>query len=115
GALLLAAEPAVLACRRARVPARTQTGSTGFDAVSKRLQAAVDRGHVKGIGLTVIRADQILYVKAFGSFTTDHVDGIASATKLASASAIMSLVDDGLLGRDEPASRFLPGMDGAKA
>ncbi|MCI0749269.1 MAG: beta-lactamase family protein, partial [Nevskiales bacterium] len=48
------------------------------------------------------------YKKAFGADTTETAHLLASATKIASATAMMSLVDDQLIALDDPVRKYLP-------
>jgi CubicO group peptidase (beta-lactamase class C family) len=86
-----------------------------WGAVSDLLAAAVDDRTVDGVGLVVVRPEETLYVEAFGAYTTETVAHLASATKLVSATAIMALVDDGLIDLDEPVATYLPAFAGDKA
>lgn len=94
---------------------RQEVDPPGWEAVSARLQAAVDGGEVDGAGLVAVSAAQTLYLRAFGRYGVDSVDLIASATKQPSACTLMALVDDGAVALDDPVSRYLPEFGGAKA
>lgn len=126
-ALILAAGAAAIqastACARPRpllLAGRAGGGAgldqtSGFEVATARLQAAVDAGTIGGAGLLVARPNAVVYTSSVGSFSDGHVDEIASATKLASASTIMTLVDDGTLSLDDPVSRYLPSFTGANS
>jgi CubicO group peptidase (beta-lactamase class C family) len=75
----------------------------------------VDDGTVAGVGLVVVRPEETLYLQAFGSDTTGTVAQIASATKLVSTTAIVALVDDGLIDLNAPVATYLPEFKGDKA
>ncbi len=88
-------------------------GTVDFSAVSACLETAVEAGALPAVGLSIIDEGGVLYRSAFGT-TVDTAELIASATKLASATAIMSLVDDGLVALDDTVAQHLPYFEDAK-
>jgi CubicO group peptidase (beta-lactamase class C family) len=64
--------------------------------------------------LLLIQGDQVVYRKAFGTFTPEKVVPIASASKWLSGAVIMTLVDEGKISLDDRASKFLPEFTGKK-
>ncbi|HZQ34925.1 MAG TPA: serine hydrolase domain-containing protein [Dehalococcoidia bacterium] len=115
-AALARAHPSLFAQRGPAAASRQQeVDPPGWEAVSARLQAAVDGGEVDGAGLVAVSATQTLYLRAFGRYGVDSVDLIASATKQPSACTLMALVDDGAVALDDPVARYLPEFAGAKA
>ncbi|MCL5027678.1 MAG: serine hydrolase [Bacteroidetes bacterium] len=85
-----------------------------FSAVSARLRMAVDNGELPGVGLIIVNCDSTLYKEAFGANTVNSTFLIASATKLASATLMMALVDEGLIALDDPIAKYLPQFEDAK-
>jgi CubicO group peptidase (beta-lactamase class C family) len=78
------------------------------------LDIHVKNGSVPGAVGLVARGDQIEYA-AVGSaaidgvpMTRDSIFRIASLTKPITAAAVMMMVDDGLIGLDDPVDRWLP-------
>ena len=69
----------------------------------------VDQAKVRGYSFIVFDQDSTLLTCAGGNQGLDAVLPIASASKLPSAAAIMSLVDDGRLMLDLPVSLYLVG------
>ena len=68
---------------------------------------------IPGAGLLLMRFDgTILLEQYWGEFDSTTVVPIASATKWLSGTAIMSLVDDGLLDLDLPVGQILPSFAG---
>jgi len=61
-----------------------------------------------GYGLTLFTKHRIFYEKAFGDQQLDSEDLLASATKLLSATIVMTVVDEGLIALDDPISKYLP-------
>ncbi|MGH9113928.1 MAG: serine hydrolase domain-containing protein, partial [Acidimicrobiales bacterium] len=78
------------------------------------LEAAVAAGALPGVGVIVVDEDDILYEEAAGTSEVDSTLLIASATKLSSATAIMTLVDDDLIALDDPIDMYLPEFVDAK-
>lgn len=68
-----------------------------------------------GCALLVVRDGKVLYQSSFGSVDVGKSIRIASATKWLTGAVLLSLVDEGKLGLDDPASRYLPGLGGDKA
>jgi CubicO group peptidase (beta-lactamase class C family) len=79
-----------------------------FSAVTQRVQGWVDRGYYPGAAVLAAQDHQVIYEKCFGDYTPDSVVLIASAGKWLAAAMIMSLVDEGKLSLDDPASKWLP-------
>jgi len=63
---------------------------------------------VHGAALIVLKDGAPMHEQFWGSVSARSQIQIASATKMLSAVAILSLVDDGLLGLDVPVSTYLP-------
>jgi CubicO group peptidase (beta-lactamase class C family) len=84
-----------------------------FDAC---VQQAMEEWGAAGIMLIVVRDDQILYQKGYGSRTfgeeraidENTVLQIASHTKSITATAIAMLVDEGWLSWDDPIKKHIP-------
>ncbi len=85
-----------------------QPGDKEFAEVDRRLRSAIDMRVFDGVGLLLCTADRTPYKRAFGKDTTETTHLLASATKLASTTAIMTLVDAKLLSLDDPIRRHLP-------
>src|SRR5437764_165935 len=104
--------PTVIALAVWAGAARAQSGAA-IDAV---LRAAVERKDVPGVVALVTNRDRVLYQGAFGvadvatgrALTTDALFRIASMTKPVTSLALMQLVEQGKLGLDDPADKYLP-------
>lgn len=75
------------------------------DPVAAYLQT---RPNVGGVGLRVVQRGFVLHEQYWRTFNENTSIPIASATKLLSGIAIMTLVDDGLIDLDAPVSTYLP-------
>ena len=103
-------------------PVRLPTAAEGqgpnaeydFEALRAALQGAIDAGQVEAAGLVIVKGGRRVFLEAFGRYTIESADLLWSATKLASATAVMSVIDDGLARLDDPISRYLPAFAGAK-
>ena len=95
---------------------------TGVDAldrgtlelIDEAVRVAVARGEVPGVVAGVARGD-VVHVAAAGTLALggtpmqrDTLFRISSMTKPMTAAVVLSLVDDGLVGLDEPIDRLLP-------
>ena len=76
----------------------------------KLLSGAVASGKLRAAVLRVERG-AFQYEQSFGAAKTTTPFLIASISKPMTATAVMTLVDRGLLKLDEPASKYLPGLD----
>ncbi len=76
--------------------------------VEARLKGSIDDKTFTGVGLLLCTAEGTFYKKAFGADTTETAHLLGSATKLASTTAIMTLVDDKLIKLDDPVKKYLP-------
>ena len=80
------------------------------------LAAQVGPGRIPGLVAMVVDRKQTLYLNAFGQqdvagnkpMRTDTIFRIASMTKPVTAIAALMLIDEGKLGLDDPASKYLP-------
>jgi len=96
-----------------------------FDTARERaldavLESAITADDLPGVTVLVTTKDSILYHRAFGVLDPvaghplgpDAVFNIASMTKPITSVAAMMLVGEGKLGLDDPASRYLPELEG---
>jgi CubicO group peptidase (beta-lactamase class C family) len=91
--------------------------------IESAVKAAMDAGEVPGAVVLVARRGRIGYLKAFGSravepvqeaMTADTIFDMASLTKvMATAPAIMHLVERGEIRLDDKVKRYLPKFTGA--
>jgi CubicO group peptidase (beta-lactamase class C family) len=87
--------------------------------IDSAVQRAVDDGEIAGAVALVWRGGQTVYARAFGwsdreagrRMTTDAVFRIASQTKALTSVAIMTLVEEGKIGLNDPVSRFIPAFE----
>ena len=99
--------------------AQNSSGSTALDA---SLRAAVERKDVPGVVALVTDRDKVLYRSAFGvadvstgrPLAADALFRIASMTKAITSVALMQLIEQGRLGLDDPAEKYLPELVGLK-
>jgi methyl acetate hydrolase len=91
-------------------------------AIDAMLRAAVERKDVPGVVALVTNRDRVLYRGAFGvadvstgrALSMDALFRIASMTKPVTSLALMQLVEQGKLGLDDPAEKYLPELIGLK-
>jgi methyl acetate hydrolase len=91
-------------------------------AIDALLRAAVERKDVPGVVALVVNRDRVLYQGGFGvadvstgrKLTADALFRIASMTKPITSLALMQLVEQGKLGLDDPAEKYLPELAGLK-
>ena len=96
--------------------------SPGSAALDTSLRGAVERKEVPGVVALITDRERVLYQGAFGvadvatgrPLTTDALFRIASMTKPVTSVALMQLVEQGRLGLDYPAEKYLPELAGLK-
>jgi len=96
--------------------------SSSVAAIDASLRAAVERKDLPGVVALVVNRDRVLYQGAFGVtdsasgrvLTTDALFRIASMTKPVTSVALMQLVEQGRIGLDDPADKYLPELAGVK-
>src|SRR4029077_10647488 len=89
--------------------------SQGSAAIDTSLRSAVERKDVPGVVALISDRERVLYQGAFGvadvatggPITTDALLRIASMTKPVTSLALMQLVEQGRLGLDDPAEKYL--------
>jgi methyl acetate hydrolase len=91
-------------------------------AIDASLRGAVERKDVPGVVALITDRDHVLYQGAFGvadvatgrPLTSDAMFRIASMTKPVTSVAMMQLVEQGRIGLDDPAEKYLPELVGLK-
>jgi uncharacterized protein YbbC (DUF1343 family) len=118
-ALAFLLTPATAAAVDAGIASRgSETAASTLAGVDRLVADALAQGKLPGCVVTVGRASGVVYQKAFGfrallptrePMTLDTIFDLASLTKpVATATALMALVDQGKLSLDDPASRYVP-------
>jgi CubicO group peptidase (beta-lactamase class C family) len=85
-------------------------------AVDRYLRAEMQRQHIPGLALAVLKNGKPLYVKGYGVATLEHAVAVAPSTvfqlgsigKQFTAVAVMMLADEHKLNLDDPLSKYLP-------
>jgi methyl acetate hydrolase len=96
--------------------------SPGSAALDTSLRGAIERKDVPGVVALITDRDRVLYQSAFGvadvstgrPLTADALFRIASMTKPVTSVALMQLVEQGRIGLDDPAEKYLPELVGLK-
>ena len=91
-------------------------------ALDASLRGAVERKDVPGVVALVTDRERVLYQSVFGvadvatgrPLASDALFRIASMTKPVTSVALMQLVEQGRLGLDDPAEKYLPELVGLK-
>jgi len=100
--------------------AASAQNSPGSAALDTSLRGAVERKDVPGVVALITDRDRVLYKSAFGvadvatgrPLTSDALFRIASMTKPVTSVALMQLVEQGRVGLDDPAEKYLPELAG---
>ena len=101
-------------------PSRGQAPETRvpkeLEGYHERLVEIMEKLHVPGVAVAVVRGDETIYVDTAGErdpdkhlpVTPDTTFYIASITKTFVATAIVALIDEGKIDIDAPVTRYLP-------
>lgn len=108
-----------LAASAGAAPAQNSPNGAAIDAA---LRGAVERKDVPGVVALVTDRRRVLYQGAFGvadvssgrALTADALFRIASMTKPVTSLALMQLIEQGRLGLDDPADKYLPELANLK-
>jgi len=99
--------------------AQSSPASTALDT---SLRGAVERKDIPGVVAFITNRERVLYQGAFGvadvatgrPLTSDALFRIASMTKPITSVALMQLVEQGRVGLDDPAAKYLPELKDLK-
>src|SRR5829696_7300078 len=91
-------------------------------ALDTSLRGAVESKDVPGVVALITNRERVIYQSAFGvadvangrPLTADALFRIASMTKAVTSLALMQLIEQGRLGLDDPAEKYLPELAGLK-
>src|SRR5829696_3522569 len=91
-------------------------------ALDTSLRGAVESKDVPGVVALITNRERVIYQSAFGvadvangrPLTADALFRIASMTKAVTSLALMRLIEQGRLGLDDPAEKYLPELAGLK-
>jgi CubicO group peptidase (beta-lactamase class C family) len=86
-----------------------------FANVARYMDAGYQSLGLPGASLLVAKDGAIVYEAHFGTFNAATVTPIASSSKWLSAAVIMTLVDEGRIGLDDPVSQYFPQFVAEKA
>ncbi len=102
--------------------ASSASAADGPSAIRARMQRAVDSGELPGAVVLFIHHGEIVFEESYGYSDleakrpqrTDDIFNMASTSKPEAMTVIMTLVDQGKLSLDEPASKWFPVLATAK-
>jgi CubicO group peptidase (beta-lactamase class C family) len=88
----------------------TKNASSNYDfsSLENKIQAWIDSGYYKGASIIIVKDNQPIYEKCFGSYGTNTVEFIASAGKWLAAATIAAVVDEGKLNWNDKVKKWLP-------
>ncbi len=82
-----------------------------FATLDASLERMMVESKLPGVSMIVLRDGKVLYDRSIGNVDGTTAFTIGSASKWQSAAAIMSLVEDGILSLDDPASKYVRAMN----
>lgn len=92
------------------------SNSFDFSAIAPAMQSYVDRKILSGVSSAVLRGQDLVHFHAAGYADIEnqipldhqHLFRVFSNSKLVTSIAILQLIEEGLLGLDDPVERYLP-------
>ena len=92
------------------------SSSVHADPIDDYIQAQMRRSHIPGVSVAVVRSGKLIKLKGYGlanlewqqTVTPSTVFQIASATKLFTGIALMTLVDEGKITLSDSVRKYLP-------
>lgn len=104
-------------CVTPATPASEESGIATYDfsAVTAYMDTGYKSLGLPGASLLIAKDGKVVYKQHFGAFNDTTVVPIASASKWLSAALVMTLVDEGLIGLNDPVSKYFPEFTGQKA
>lgn len=93
------------------------TGTARADSADDYLRAQMAQRHIPGLSVAVMQGGKVVKMQAYGAAslapdrpaTPDTVFNLASLTKQFTAAAVLKLAQDGKLGVDDEAARYVAG------
>ncbi|THU41476.1 beta-lactamase family protein [Niastella caeni] len=79
-----------------------------FSRLDDKINSWIDTGYYKGAGFMLVKDNQVIHKKYYGSYQPETVVFIASAGKWLAAATIAALVDEGKLHWNDKVSKWLP-------
>lgn len=106
----------VLALLAAAIILATQVDLSNSKELDAFIQGKMNKAEIPGLSMAIIRDGELVEVKGYGYFdkdkrqpvTQDTLFQIASVSKTITATAVMQLVEKGLLDLDEDINQYLP-------
>lgn len=95
-----------------------------FHKLERQIEATIRAVRVPGLALAVVQGQEVIYVRGFGvtsveenalPITPQTLFPIGSITKLLTGTAVMRLVQSGLLDLDQPISSYVPELTFSQA
>ncbi|HYI93126.1 MAG TPA: serine hydrolase domain-containing protein [Bryobacteraceae bacterium] len=96
-------------------------GGQDFTALDNLVESELKGSGAPGAVVAIVQGDRVAHLKAYGvanvetgeKMTTDTLFRIGSTTKIFTAAAVLSLVNDGKLDLSKPISTYVKGLDPA--
>lgn len=85
-----------------------------FSYFDRKIGGWVDSGYYQGASVIVVKNNQVIHQKYYGTYTPETVAYIASAGKWLAVATIAAVVDEGKLSWDDPVEKWLPEFKDAK-
>ncbi len=85
-----------------------------FDALEADVVERVSAVGLPGASLLVVHNGRLVQQEAWLGYSLDTIVPIASGSKWFTAATIMTMVDEGLIGLDEPIATYVPELEGRK-
>jgi CubicO group peptidase (beta-lactamase class C family) len=95
-------------CFQQNIAAQQKINKYAFNSLQQKIQSWVDSGYYEGTAIIIVKDNQIIYKKYFGTYNPETVAHIASAGKWLAAATIAAVVDEGKLNWNDKVNKWLP-------
>lgn len=93
---------------------KTKTPTYDFSYLDGKINGWIDSGYYKGGSIVIVKDNQVIHQKYYGTYRPETVAYIASAGKWLAAATIVAVVDEGKLSLDDRVKKWLPEFKGSK-
>ena len=108
GYAVLANFGAIAEFRAVRIQERVFRQVEALDTLDEKIAFLVEKGDLPSLTASIVVNDQIVWANAFGEAELGTAYNVGSVTKMFTATAVMQLVEQALIGLEDDISQHLP-------
>lgn len=93
---------------------KTKALTYDFSYLDRKINGWIDSGYYKGGSIVIVKDNQVIHQKYYGTYQAGTLAYVASAGKWLAAATIAAVVDGGRLSWDDQVKKWLPEFKGPK-